>query len=245
MAAAPLPILYEDDHFVAVAKPPGMFVHRTELNRRERTVVLQTVRDQLQRHVFPVHRIDRPASGIVLLGLTADAASAAARLFRDHRVVKTYRILVRGFTPPEGCIDRPLTSPAVVRQEPLPALTRYRTEQRFDVPIPSGTFPTTRCSLLTAEPATGRFHQIRRHFNGIGHPVIGDSAHGDSRCNRWFRTHCAARRLMLHASAMAFDHPVTGRTVRIRCPLPGDMTESLERLKELTEVSDGCIRKTE
>lgn len=233
---AALPILYCDDDFIAVIKPPGMFVHRTELDQRERAVVLQTVRDQLRHPVFLIHRLDRPTSGIVLLGLSSSAAAAASELFRDRKVTKEYVALVRGWSPERTTIDRPLTSPEVVRDEPLPAVTDLCTDQRFEVRQPWNGFPTTRCSLLRATPRTGRFHQIRRHLNGISYPVIGDTSHGDSRCNQHFREHLGVTRLMLHASRLQFSHPWTGKTVHIHAPLPDDMQQVTSRLEcEMTD----------
>lgn len=226
-----LAVLYQDDDFVAVAKPAGMFVHRTEMDRRVRTVVVQTVRDQLRRPVYLVNRLDRPASGIVLLGLTSAAAAAAAEMFRERRVSKSYMVLVRGHAPDAGRIERPLTSPDVVSSEPLDSVTEYRTNERFEIPVASGPFPTTRCSLMMVSPKTGRFHQIRRHLNGISHPVIGDTSHGDSRQNRFFRENLGANRLMLHASRLAFRHPLTDEAIEISCAPPDDFTGPVHRLR--------------
>ena len=143
-------------------------------------MVVQTVRDQLRRPVYLVHRLDRPTSGIVLLGLSSEAAAVASELFRNRQISKAYTALVRGHALHDGVIDRPLTSPEVVQEEPLPAVTVFQTIARFEIPLQSDRFPTTRCSLVKAVPKTGRFHQIRRHPNGINHPVIGDTSHGDS-----------------------------------------------------------------
>jgi len=228
--SGPLPVLYQDEVFVAVAKPAGMFVHRTEMDRRVRVVVMQTVRDQLKRPVYLVHRLDRPTSGIVLLALSSEAASLVSRLFRDRQVTKSYLAFVRGHAAETGRIDRSLTSPAVVRTAPLEAVTEYQTEQQFEIPLQSDRFPTTRCSLVRAIPRTGRYHQIRRHLNGINHPVIGDTSHGDSRQNRFFRENFGTTRLMLHAAKIGFRHPMTGKMIEVSCPMPPDMTEPLRQI---------------
>jgi tRNA pseudouridine65 synthase len=207
-----------------------MFVHRTEMDRRVRVVVMQTVRDQLKRPVYLVHRLDRPTSGIVLLALSSEAAAAVSKLFRDRQVTKSYLAFVRGHTAETGRVDRPLTSPEVVRTAPLEAVTEYRTEQQFEIPLQSDRFPTTRCSLVRAIPKTGRFHQIRRHLNGINHPVIGDTSHGDSRQNRFFRENFGTTRLMLHAAELGFRHPMTGEMVEVSCPIPPDMAEPLRQI---------------
>lgn len=230
VSSGPLPVLYQDEAFVAVAKPAGMFVHRTEMDRRVRVVVMQTVRDQLKRPVYLVHRLDRPTSGIVLLALSSEAASVVSKLFRDRQVTKSYLAFVRGHAAETGRVDRPLTSPEVVRTAPLEAVTEYRTEQQFEIPLQSDRFPTTRCSLVRAIPKTGRFHQIRRHLNGINHPVIGDTSHGDSRQNRFFRENFGTTRLMLHAAKIGFRHPMTGKMIEVSCPMPPDMTEPLRQI---------------
>jgi tRNA pseudouridine65 synthase len=232
LMSGPLRALYLDNDFIAISKPAGMFVHRTAMDWSVRDVVVQTLRDQLRQSVFLIHRLDRPTSGIVLLGLSSEAAAAASRLFRERQVNKTYLALVRGHAPDAGRIDRPLISPEVVQREPLEAVTDFRTEQRFEIPFQSDRFPTTRCSLVRATPQTGRFHQIRRHLNGINHPVIGDTSHGDSRQNRFFRETVDTTRLMLHAAELSFCHPVTDESVVISCPLPQDMSRPLQRLAE-------------
>jgi tRNA pseudouridine65 synthase len=236
-----LTVLYQDEHFVAVCKPAGMFVHRTEMDRRVRDVVVQTLRDQLQQPVFLIHRLDRPTSGVVLLGLSSEAAAAASELFRTRQIAKQYLAIVRGHAPDFGQIDRPLTSPEVVQSEPLEAVTDFRTEQRFEIPLRSDRFPTTRCSLVRAIPRTGRFHQIRRHFNGINHPVIGDTSHGDSRQNRFFREQFGNTRLMLHAAELSFRHPFRDTDVAVSSSLPDDMTALVAELSShvlLSENSD-------
>ena len=208
-----------------------MFVHRTDKDRRERRVVMQALRDQLDCSVYVLHRLDRPASGIVLFGLSSQAAASAAKLFREQRVEKRYWVLVRGHCLPTGFIDRPLQQPDAQDPEPRPASTSFETEALYDIPLRSDRFPTTHCSLVRVMPHTGRFHQIRRHMNGISHPVIADTSHGDGRQNAFFRKRFGVARLMLHAGTLSFRHPVTQADVHIECPLPLDFTSVLQELE--------------
>jgi 23S rRNA-/tRNA-specific pseudouridylate synthase len=104
----PLNILYQDEHFVAVDKPPGLLVHRAELTPRDETVLLQKLRDQIGQFLYPVHRLDRPTSGLIVFGLTSPAAAALVDLFTRRQVVKRYRALIRGYLYPTGKIDLPL-----------------------------------------------------------------------------------------------------------------------------------------
>ncbi len=219
-----IPILFQDDVLVAVEKPSGMFVHRSEADRSATEFVVQNVRDQLGSFVYPVHRLDRPTSGVLLLAKSSEAAAMFGQMFAERRIKKTYLALVRGHTNDSGILDRPLISskgrdkpqghPHTVPQE---AETSYRTLETFEEPFASGQHSTTRCALIEACPRTGRYHQIRRHMNGIAHPIIGDSEHGDTRLNRLFQQHAGVTRLMLAAARVQFQHPVTKADVVIEC----------------------------
>lgn len=221
-----IPILYEDDLLIAVAKPSGMFVHRSLADRSATEFVVQHVRDQIGHFVYPVHRLDRPTSGVLLLAKNPEAAALYGYMFAERQIRKTYLALVRGHTEDSGTIDRPLisdkgrgkpaTHPNAVPQE---AETAYRTLERFEAPFPSGKHPTSRCSLVEAQPKTGRYHQIRRHLAGISHPIIGDAEHGDTKLNRQYQQYASVTRLMLAAVRVEFVHPVTGKMVVIECPL--------------------------
>ncbi|BAN69874.1 pseudouridine synthase [endosymbiont of unidentified scaly snail isolate Monju] len=203
-----LPILYLDDHLVAIHKPSGLLVHRSPLSR-DRVFALQQLRDQLGRRVWPVHRIDRATSGVLLFALDPATTQALAGQFERHEVEKEYRALVRGWTDKEGVIDHP------VRDEeghgrPQPAITRYRRLHRVELPEPVDRYPTSRYSLVAVTPLTGRRHQIRRHFKHISHHLIGDTTHGNGRHNRFFRERFGIHRLMLTAQRLCLTHPVSG-----------------------------------
>jgi tRNA pseudouridine65 synthase len=218
-------ILYQDEHLVAVAKPTGMFVHRSDADRSAESVVVQTLRCQLAQNVYSVHRLDRATSGVLLLARSSSAAAACGLMFSERRIKKTYLALVRGYSSAEGTIDTSLISSRGREKpaghpwaEPQHAFTSYRTLRQFEVPIALGQHSTTRSSLVEVQPETGRYHQIRRHFNYVSHPVIGDTSHGDGRHNRLYREHFGAQRLMLAAVRLEFEHPMTGSVCDIRCP---------------------------
>lgn len=234
-----IPILFEDEQLVIVHKPSGMFVHRSLADRSATEFVVQHVRDQVGCFVYPVHRLDRPTSGVLMLAKSSAAAALFGSMFAERQVRKTYVALVRGHTDDAGTIDRPLVSdkgrgksesnPLSVPQD---AETDYRTLERFEVPIPFGRHATTRCSLVEVHPRTGRYHQIRRHLAGISHPVIGDADHGDTKFNRHAQTHLATTRLMLAAIRLEFPHPTTGCETKIECPLEGSFRSIIEKLRE-------------
>jgi tRNA pseudouridine65 synthase len=236
-----IPILCEDDQFVAVAKPAGMFVHRSDADRSATEFVLQNVRDQLGHFVYPVHRLDRPTSGVLLLAKSPEAAALFGNMFADRTIQKTYVALVRGHAEDSGMIDCPLVSSKVHGKTaerfltpPQEAQTAYRTLERFEVPFKSGPHPTTRCSLVEAQPQTGRFHQIRRHMVRIAHPIIGDVEHGDTKLNRRYQDHAGVTHLMLAAVRVEFVHPVTGISTVIDCAPAKSFAVVIERLRLLS-----------
>ncbi|QWA12138.1 tRNA pseudouridine(65) synthase TruC [Sodalis ligni] len=211
-------ICYRDEFLVAVNKPAGWLVHRSWLDRREKIVVMQTVRDMLGQHVFTVHRLDRPTSGVLLLALSAEVAHTLSGQFEQHRVKKTYHAVVRGYMEGDGTIDYALTQEldkiadkfAQPDKAPQPAVSHYRGLAQVEIPVAIGRYPTSRYSLMELTPQTGRKHQLRRHLSHMHHPLIGDSTHGDLRQNRGFARTFDCSRLMLHASRLELAHPVTG-----------------------------------
>lgn len=221
-----LPILHQDAHLIAIDKPAGLLVHRTGLDAGETRFAVQLLRDQIGQPVWPVHRLDKGTSGVLLFALSAQVAGAVSSLFESNEgIAKTYRAVVRGWPPAEGVIDHPLTRladdmRATARALTVqPARTRFRTLGRWAVPLPYGDFAQTRCALLELQPETGRRHQLRRHCKHIGHPIIGDATHGKGPLNRALAGWLGLQRLWLHASTLALPHPVTGAPLRIEAPL--------------------------
>ena len=151
--------------------------------------------------LYPVHRLDRATSGVLLMARHPTSAARWSEIFRNHGLRKTYIALVRGWCEDSGEIDKPLErGPG---HEPRPALTRYQTLHRVEVPISlSPRHPTTRYSILRVHPLTGRNHQIRRHFSSISHPLIGDTIYGEGRHNRFFRENYGFPHLGLHAESL-------------------------------------------
>lgn len=212
-----LPIVYQDPDYVAVDKPHGLLVHRTHLSG-SRDAVLQRLRNQLGQRVYPVHRLDRPTSGVLIFGLNPDAARALAALFEQRQVHKHYLAICRGWLPEAGLIDYPIRDGN--HGEPQEAITRYRRRDTVELPIPVGPYPAARYSLVDVWPETGRMHQIRRHFAHIRHPLIGDTTHGEGRQNRLLRRHFQCHHLLLRADRLSFRHPLSGIDTRIDAPLP-------------------------
>ena len=231
-------ILYRDDHIVAVTKPAGLLVHRSAVDRREPTSALQLTRDTIGRRVYPVHRLDRPTSGVLLFALSPEMATVLGAAFATRQVEKRYVAVVRGIVPEEGTIDYPLVEEpdrmtdrlARSGKDPQHAITTFRRLTMAELPYPSGRHATSRYSLVEAHPLTGRKHQIRRHFKHLSHPVIGDTTHGDGAHNRRFREELECPRLLLHAQALTITHPATGERLTVTAPLDETFTRLLERM---------------
>jgi tRNA pseudouridine65 synthase len=208
-----LPILHRDEHLVAIHKPPGLLVHRTGLDAGETRFAVQLLRDQIGQPVWPAHRLDKGTSGVLLFALDAATASQIGRTFESGEgITKTYHAIVRGWPADEGLIDHPLRrlpdDMRTEREEVQDAQTHFRTLERYELPIPQGSFPTTRCALVKLQPLTGRRHQLRRHLKHIAHPIIGDATHGKGPLNRAVAEHLGVQRLWLHASSLVLQHPV-------------------------------------
>lgn len=222
-----LEILYQDDWLVAVNKPSGWLVHRSWLDRDEKVVVMQTVRDQIGQHVFTVHRLDRPTSGVLLMGLSSDVGRQLSQQFEAHQIQKRYHAIVRGWLEGEAMLDYPLREEldkigdkySQLDKEPQSALTHYRGVASCEMPVAIGRYASARYSLVEMAPQTGRKHQLRRHMAHLRHPIIGDSKHGDLRQNRAAAEHFGCNRLMLHASRLELTHPVTGEPLCIEAGL--------------------------
>lgn len=222
-----LEIVYQDEYLVAVNKPAGMLVHRSWLDKHETEFVMQTLRDQIGQHVFPLHRLDRPTSGVLVFALSSQIASEVMPMFANHEMEKTYHAIVRGWIEEANVLDYPLKEEldkiadkfAKQDKEAQSAVTAYRPLAKVELPIATGKFATTRYCLMEMQPKTGRKHQLRRHMAHLRHPIVGDTTHGDGVHNRLFREHFSAQRLTLHASELRFMHPYTQQPLVIRAGL--------------------------
>ncbi len=243
-----LPLIYRDEHLVVINKPSGLLVHRSPIDRRETRFALQLLRDQLGQRIYPVHRLDKPTSGVMVFALTPAVAKQLAEQFAQQQVKKAYLAVVRGYSPPQMLIDHPLRAdpdPYAGRPEfgeAKEAQTDIRSlaQQQLEVAIEG--YPSSRYSLLVAEPHSGRPHQIRRHLKHISHPIIGDAKHGRGRHNRYFAQHLDCPRLLLHALALRFRHPLSGRDHYFHCPVDG-CYETLLRRFQWMQAADQAERE--
>lgn len=223
-----LSLLYEDDAMVAINKPAGLLVHRSWLDKDETQFALQMTRNLVGCHVFPVHRLDRPTSGVLLFAKNAAVARALNEAFSTQTIDKYYLAIVRGYLPePRGTIDYALSHQlddiadkyTELDKPAQAAITHWRTLAQIELPFAvSKKHKTSRYSLVQLRPETGRKHQLRRHLRHIFHPIVGDTTHGDGRHNRFFREHYGCDRMLLHAQQLQLAHPVSGEPLRICAP---------------------------
>ncbi len=223
-----VPVRYDDEHLLVVAKPAGVVTHPTA-SRRTGTLVnrllgmgvpLSSVAGPDRRGI--VHRLDAGTSGLLLVAKDDETHRRLVRLLAARRVLREYAALVRGRAEhDEFSVEAPLgrRGARVVVRRPggAEAETSFIVIER----LPAAT-------LLSARPRTGRTHQIRVHLASIGHPVLGDRAYGgggdDAR-------RLGLRRPFLHAARLSFEHPATGRPVDVEEPLPDDLRAALERAR--------------
>lgn len=201
-----LEILYQDDVLVAVNKPSGMLVHKTKIAADVATgFALQILRDQIGQYVYPLHRIDRPTSGILLFALNPETTAKMKLLFDDQRIEKRYLAICRGHFPDEHVETKALKKEnGSAYQE---AETHLKCIEKTEIALPNDRFPTTRFSLVEARPKTGRMHQIRKHLKYMGYPIIGDTTYGDLKINNLINQKIGPTGLCLHAQAVHFEHP--------------------------------------
>lgn len=230
MTDTPLPLLHLDPRLVAVDKPPGLLVHPSALDAHEQATALKLLRAQLGERLWPLHRLDKATSGVLLFARNADAAREWGMAFEQGRVRKRYLALVRGWPPAEGLIEQSLARDPELPstgQERLEAVTRYRRLATFDWPFQvDARHASSRYALVEVEPLTGRRHQIRRHFKHIAHPLIGDTTHGKGAHNRAVAQWLGTQRLWLHAAGVQL--PAAAGPLHIEAPCGPEWQPLLE-----------------
>ena len=218
----PVAVLYRDEHLVVVYKPAGLLVHRSEIDRHETRFLVQELRDQLQQRVYTVHRLDKPTAGVMVFALSREIAANLSEQFQRRQVTKTYQAIVRGHVPSHTTINYAfvqrydaMDAATHDRQKTVEAVTHLECLELYELPDAVGRYPTARYAHIGLTPTTGAKHQLRRHLKHIFHPIVGDTTYGDSRHNRFFRSSMQSNRLMLCATRLAFDHPVTAERLDV------------------------------
>lgn len=230
-------IIYEDEFLVAINKEAGLLVHRSWLDKGETRFAMQLTRDAVGCHVFPVHRLDKPTSGVLLFAKSSAVARTLTEAFTAHKITKQYLAVVRGFMPEQGTVDYALSfKPDAIADKfanldkpAQEAVTHWQSLAQIELPFAvSKKHTTSRYSLVRLTPETGRKHQLRRHMRHLFHHIVGDTSHGDGRHNRFFRTQYDCARMLLHAQTLALSHPVTGEPLLLKAGLDDQWLRIME-----------------
>ncbi len=221
-------VLYHDEYLFAMNKPEGLMVHRSSMSRGVGEFALQMARSMAGQFVYPVHRLDRPTSGVLVFALSPEVAGSLGQQFTERRVQKTYHAIVRGHLEAQGVIDYPLARDETTEKKE--AITRWESIAQAEIHQAVGRYESARYSLISLKPETGRRRQLRRHCAHIRHPIIGDTSHGDGRHNRFFRDELGISGLLLLARRLRFNHPHSGAVLTLEAPWPERFNQAAEIL---------------
>ncbi len=212
-------VLFEDDYCIIVNKPNNILVHHSYYSRNiTDDSLLQLLTKQFNCKHYPVHRLDRKTSGVILLAKDKSNVNLFQDLFIQQAITKKYLALARGYCQDIGKIDTPIKNPDTGVYKD--ALTCYHTLHKIELNIPVKPYKTCRYSLLSLEPKTGRMHQLRKHLNKISHPIIGDHKYGNRHHNKMFADKFEIDNLYLHAHSLSFVHPFKGEPINVSAPIP-------------------------
>ncbi len=220
-------IIFQDDYLVALNKPGGLLVHRTKIAEEREFFANEALAEICGRKVYPVHRLDRATSGVLLFAFAPAEVVALQQEFTSGAVKKEYVAIVRGYVAETGIIEEPLVKHETGKIQD--AVTVFERLQTVELPIAVNKYPTSRYSLVKMSPRTGRMHQLRRHFNHLAHPIIGDTTYGDLRHNRMFRDQLGTTQLMLHARRLCLRHPVTLNAITLEAAFPSQFVMLIEK----------------
>lgn len=218
-------ILYQDENFTAINKPPGLLMHPSSIARDVDENLQNILREQLGQKVYLVHRLDRKTSGVVLVALNSKTANLLALQFFEKTIQKTYWAIGRGHLLEDKLVTKALENENGNLQS---AETSFIPLKTTEIELISGKYDKTRLSLIECSPKTGRTHQIRRHLGHLRHYIINDKPHGDCKVNKAFKEQLNYDHMMLHAKEIAFDHPISNERISIEAPFFEQFTSLLK-----------------
>ncbi len=235
-----LEILYQDEYLIAINKPSGLLVHKSMIDRHEIYFAMKMLRDQIGQYTYPIHRLDKPTSGVLLFALDKQSATLMSEQFKQHTIQKKYLTIVRGYCDESGLINHALKEKldkiadkdSKKDKEAQEAVTEYRRLSVVEIPFAVGRYEKTRYSLVEVLPKTGRKHQIRRHMKHISHHILGDTKYGRGEHNKLIREEFNCHRLLLHATSLEITHPYTHESLVITA----DLDDTFKRLISLFQV---------
>jgi tRNA pseudouridine65 synthase len=214
-------ILFEDDYIVIVNKPNNVLIHNSYYARNIKDdTLLDLLQKQFETSFYPVHRLDRKTSGVIVLAKKKEYVTIFQDLFNSNKIEKTYIAIVRGFFETEVVVNSPVKNPDTKVYKEAETFCEPIATKLLDIPVRP--YQTSRYSLIKLKPATGRMHQLRIHMNKISHPIVGDYKYGDRFHNRMFETEFKCHNLFLHAYSIQFEHPISKKNINIKASFTDD-----------------------
>ena len=212
-------VLYEDQWIIAVHKPGNLLIHNSYYARNiQELTLMELVQEQMETSLYPVHRLDRKTSGVLILAKQKEYVREFQQLFTENAIQKTYFGIVRGLVQETKLINSPVKNEET--QLYKEAETHCKGLHHIELDIPVHPYNTSRYSLVKLEPKTGRMHQLRIHMNKISHPLVGDTKYGDRFHNRMFEKEFNCNDLLLHAHSIEFKHPMLNEIKQITAKFP-------------------------
>ena len=224
-----LEIIYQDSYCLLVTKPNNVLVHHAHHSRNkiDEKSLVQLIEDQLGSRYFPIHRLDRKTSGIILLASKKEYVSTFQALFTNKEIKKVYYGVVRGYSQENRIIDSPVKGrDALVYKE---AETHLKRLDKIELNIPVKPYDSSRYSLVELTPTTGRMHQLRIHMNKLSTPLINDAKYGDKNHDTMYREQFGWTNLFLHAGSLAFTHPFSNQELILKSSFPNDWIQLFEK----------------
>lgn len=223
-------IIFEDETILIVNKPNNVLIHKSYYARNIKdNTLLELLQQQTGFTLYPIHRLDRKTSGVLVLAKQKEQVAVFQELFNSNKIQKTYLGIVRGFVTAPSLINSPVKNPDT--QVYKEAETHCKPLQSVQLNIPVHPYETSRYSLVELKPSTGRMHQLRIHMNKISHPIVGDYKYGDRFHNRMFENEFNCHNLFLHAVSLKFMHPITKEQLQIYADIPEDWAKVFGKFK--------------
>jgi tRNA pseudouridine65 synthase len=232
-------ILHQDEFLIVVNKPANLLVHPYKEAKQDKTCLMKELKNQTGLYLYPIHRLDRPVSGIICFALQPNIVTDFQQIWHTPEVTKKYLGLVRGRYEQSGTIDFALGDKSKdknVKKEKKEARTQYVPLELYN-----------QATLLEIEIFTGRYHQIRRHFARTVNHILGDRTYGKKKYNNYYQEEFDLQTMFLHSYNFEFTHPVTKERFNIKCPLPDNLQNVLYKLKpqHIRTIHDSGIIKYE
>lgn len=221
-----IPVLYQDEHIIAVEKPVGLPVHKNDFMPHDAPYLTKLLGDITEKWIYNVHRLDSKTSGVIVLTFSTEMAHELTLQFERKEVMKKYMAIVQG-NPGEGTFsDKVLVKKKAKFKKT--AVTHFKTVKTVSTGMEHKDSDDVVLSLVEIQPETGRWHQLRQHFAKNRFDILGDTHHGDFKLNKIISEKTGIKRLFLHATELEFTHPATRDSLKLTSSLPSDFEAVLK-----------------